>query len=50
MARTESKIIMGYLPIETKHHAAIRSLVEPRIPAHRLMESGDYGRVESGDY
>jgi hypothetical protein len=29
MARAESKVIMGYLPIEQKHHAAILSLIQP---------------------
>lgn len=37
MARTESKAIMGYLPIEPKHHAAILSLVVPTTPAHKLV-------------
>ena len=38
MARTESKAIMGYLPIEPKHHAAILSLVVPATPTHRLLD------------
>lgn len=38
MARIESKAIMGYLPIETKHHAAITSLVAPATPAHKLLD------------
>lgn len=38
MARTESKMIMGYLPIEAKHHAAIVSLVAPATPAHRILD------------
>lgn len=38
MARSESKAIMGYLPIETKHHAAIISLVAPATPAHRILD------------
>lgn len=38
MARTESKAIMGYLPIESKHHAAIVSLVAPATPAHRILD------------
>ena len=38
MARAESKAIMGYLPIDPKHHAAITSLVTPATPAHRLLD------------
>lgn len=38
MARTESKAIMGYLPIEAKHHAAIVSLLAPATPAHRILD------------
>lgn len=38
MARAESKMIMGYLPIEPKHHAAILSLVAPATPAVRLLD------------
>lgn len=38
MARTESKAIMGYLPIDAKHHAAILSLVAPATPAHKLLK------------
>lgn len=38
MARTESKAIMGYLPIDAKHHDAIISLIAPATPAHRLLE------------
>lgn len=33
MARTESKAIMGYLPISEHHHVAILSLV---ALAHRM--------------
>ena len=38
MARNESKAIMGYLPIEAKHHDAILSLVAPATPNHRLLD------------
>ncbi|MBE2267769.1 MAG: hypothetical protein IAE80_06020 [Anaerolinea sp.] len=38
MARAESKMVMGYLPIEPKHHAAILSLVQPATPAVRLLD------------
>jgi hypothetical protein len=38
MARAESKEIMGFLPIEPKHHAAILSLVAPASPAVRLLD------------
>jgi hypothetical protein len=38
MARAESKMIMGYLPIEPKHHAAILSLVAPATPAVRVLD------------
>jgi hypothetical protein len=31
-------MIMGYLPIETHHHAAIVSLVAPGTPAHKLLD------------
>jgi hypothetical protein len=38
MARAESKMIMGFLPIEPKHHAAILSLVVPATPTVRLLD------------
>ena len=38
MARNESKAIMGYLPIEAKHHTAITSLVAPATPTHKLLD------------
>ncbi len=38
MARAESKIIMGYLPIEPHHHPAILSLVMPATPAVKLLD------------
>lgn len=38
MARAESKAIMGYLPIEERHHAAILSLINPATPATRLLD------------
>ncbi len=38
VARAESKIIMGYLPIEPHHHPAILSLVMPATPAVKLLD------------
>lgn len=38
MARAESKMVMGYLPIEAKHHAAIISLVTSATPAVKLLD------------
>ncbi|MCB9455177.1 MAG: hypothetical protein H6671_04220 [Anaerolineaceae bacterium] len=38
MARTESKAIMGYLPIEERHYPALLSLVAPATPSHRLLD------------
>jgi superfamily II DNA or RNA helicase/16S rRNA G966 N2-methylase RsmD len=38
MARAESKMVMGYLPIEERHHAAILSLIAPATPATRLLD------------
>lgn len=38
MARAESKAIMGYLPIEERHHPALLSLVAPATPAHKLLD------------
>src|SRR5579871_3338547 len=38
MACAESKIIMGYLPIEERHHAAIISLVAPATPTVKLLD------------
>ncbi len=38
MARTESKMVMGYLPIEERHYPALLSLVQPATPAHRLLD------------
>ena len=38
MARAESKMVMGYLPIDLKHYAAILSLVAPATPAVRLLD------------
>jgi hypothetical protein len=35
MARAEFRMIMGYLASETKHHAAILSLVVSASPAVR---------------
>lgn len=39
MARTESNAIMGYLPIDPKHHAAITSRVTPVTLGHRLLDA-----------
>jgi superfamily II DNA or RNA helicase len=38
MARTESKMIMGYLPIEPQHHPAILSLVAPATPTTKILD------------
>lgn len=38
MARAESKMIMGYLPIEERHHPALLSLVAPSIPAAKILD------------
>lgn len=38
MSRLQSKEIMGFLPIELKHHAALLSLVQPANPAVRLLD------------
>ncbi|MCA9883148.1 MAG: hypothetical protein KC708_09265, partial [Anaerolineae bacterium] len=38
MARLESKAVMGYLPIEERHHSALFSLVAPATSAHRLLD------------
>ncbi len=38
MARTESKMIMGYLPIEERHYPALLPLVAPATPAVRLLD------------
>ncbi|MCC6615318.1 MAG: hypothetical protein IT320_17720 [Anaerolineae bacterium] len=38
MARAESKMIMGYLPIEERHYSALLSLVAPAAPAVRLLD------------
>lgn len=38
MARAESKMIMGYLPIEPPHHAAILSLVMPATSAVKILD------------
>ena len=48
MARAESKVKMGYLPIEAKHHAAILSLVAPATPASRMIDpfAGDGAFLE----
>ncbi len=38
MARAESKMIMGYLPIEERHYPALLSLVAPATPAVKLLD------------
>jgi superfamily II DNA or RNA helicase len=38
MARAESKMVMGYLPIEPHHHPAILSLVMPATPGVKLLD------------
>ena len=38
MARAESKMVMGYLPIEDHHHPAILSLVATAMPAVKLLD------------
>ena len=38
MARAESKMIMGYLPIDERHYPALLSLVAPATPAVRLLD------------
>ncbi len=38
MARAESKMIMGYLPIEERHYPSLLSLVAPATPAVRLLD------------
>ena len=38
MARAESKMVMGYLPIEPHHHPAILSLVAPATSAVKLLD------------
>jgi 23S rRNA G2445 N2-methylase RlmL len=38
MARAESKMIMGYLPIEERHYPALLSLVAPATPVVNLLD------------
>jgi hypothetical protein len=38
MARAESKMIMGYLPIEQRHYPTLLSLVAPATPAVKLLD------------
>ena len=38
MARSESKMVMGYLPIESRHHEAILSLVQPAHPGYKIID------------
>ena len=48
MARAESKMVMGYLPIDPHHHAAIMSLVMPATPVVKLLDpfAGDGAFLE----
>ena len=49
MARAESKMIMGYLPIEERHYPALLSLVMPSTSAVRLLDpfAGDGAFLEA---
>ena len=38
MARSESKLKMGYLPLESHHHEAIVSLVQPAHPGYKMID------------
>src|SRR5436309_1435608 len=38
MSRAESRMVMGYLPMESRHHAAIVSLIAPASPATRMLD------------
>ncbi|MGB7341145.1 MAG: DUF6094 domain-containing protein [Phototrophicaceae bacterium] len=38
MARLESRVKMGFLPIDEIHQDAILSLVKPATPAHKLLD------------
>ena len=38
MARSESKMQMGYLPIEAHHHEAILSLIQPAHPGYKIID------------
>jgi hypothetical protein len=38
MARAESKMIMGYLPIEQRLYPTLLSLVAPATPAVKLLD------------
>ncbi len=38
MARAESKMVMGYLPIEERHYPALISLVEPANLGIKLLD------------
>jgi hypothetical protein len=38
VARSESKVKMGYLPLETHHHEAIVSLVQPAHPGYKMID------------
>jgi len=38
MSRPENKMVMGYFPIEERHHAAILSLVAPTSDEVKLLD------------
>ncbi len=38
MSRAENKAVMGYFPIEARHHAAILSLIGPATTATRMLD------------
>ena len=38
MSRMENREVMGFYPIETRHHPAILSLVAPATPATRILD------------
>ncbi|MDX1993679.1 MAG: DUF6094 domain-containing protein, partial [bacterium] len=38
MARAESKMVMGYLPIEERHYPALLSLIAPAAPAVKMLD------------
>ena len=49
MARAESKMIMGYLPIEERHYPALLSLVTPAHLAVKMLDpfAGDGAFLEA---
>jgi len=38
MARAESKMVMGYLPIEERHYPALLSLITPATPSIKMLD------------